>query len=86
MLDGREIGAKINHRLIFLGRKRDDKSSHSIDGRFVGNEDELLLEAEEYCIDNVDYGEFSTFFAIALLPFKSLISTKTTLLLHTFVS
>lgn len=62
MFNKREIGAKIKLPiLIFLGRrKRDDASSHSIDDGLT-NVDEILLEAEEFCVENVDYGEFLTF-------------------------
>lgn len=58
MFLAREIRCQFNLQkfLFFLGRKRDDKSTSN--DRCVGNEDEILLEAEEFCADCVDYGEF----------------------------
>lgn len=43
-----------NFSFLFLGRKRDDDKSND---RCVGNGDEMLLEAEEFCADSGDYGE-----------------------------
>lgn len=44
-----------NSNWIFVGRKRDGKSNDGC----VGNEDEILLEAEEYCANSTNYeGEF----------------------------